>query len=249
MKKLILISALALLAACKPPAAVKEELPVAAPDVAPVIAKVCADGGAPLTGTGLCQSEAAELLVRDPNVRTPELPDCTWVINEAMMPDEALLYYAASCGEKTAGLGFAGGAHRAEFSYTQSATMGDEANGKPLFWLYGTDPDPQGALKAAMTELPAADQAKCEINTEVLEGWPAGTLRITLKDSARAGTPANGIFTACGPFGVSETSNKYWQVRQGYAWFFDLPLAEQDIDFGNMAIVTRGEDGTWSVKP
>jgi hypothetical protein len=245
MKYLLMAGALAVVTACGKPADVKPEASAKAEEAVPA----CADGGAPLAGTGLCQSQAAELLVRDPNVRTPELEGCTWAVNEAIMPDGALLYYAATCGEKSAALGFAGGAERAEFAYTQSAFLTDEAVDQPVFWLYGTDPDPQGALNAAIAELPADEQAKCEIREDSTENGPAGILRITLKDSARAGTPANGIFTACGPFGVSDQSNKYWQVRQGYAWFFDLPNAEHDIDFGNMAIVEKGADGNWVVKP
>jgi hypothetical protein len=246
MKHLVLVSAFALIVACSPAANVSPEKV----DVAQGATTACEDGSTPLPGTRLCQSDAAALLVRDPNVRTPELEGCTWVVGETMLPvDEAILYYAAQCGERTTAFGFAGGAERAEISYTTSAKFGDEAADKPVFWLYGTDPDPQGALKAMIAELPADEQAKCEIRTVGYEGWPADVLQITLKDTARAGTPENGIFTACGPFGVSDQSIKYWRVRQGYAWFFDLPLTDPDFDAGNMAVVVKGADGKWAVKP
>ena len=39
------------------------------------------------------------MLVSDPEVRTPELENCTWSVKEIMLPgEEALLYRAATCG-------------------------------------------------------------------------------------------------------------------------------------------------------
>jgi len=81
------------------------------------VTATCAEGAVPLPGTGLCPAEAEALAARDPNVRTPELPDCTWPTRELMLPgDEALLYRSATCKGVETELAFAGGAHRAEIS-------------------------------------------------------------------------------------------------------------------------------------
>jgi hypothetical protein len=145
MRFLIVACALALIAGCGP---------ASSPSGAQAAA--CADGGARLAGTGLCQSEARTLLTADPNVRTPELEGCAWSIKEVMLPgDEALLYSAATCGERDTVLGFAGGARSAEIAYESSAVHGQEATGRVLVRLFGVDPDPQGALTAAIAEAPA----------------------------------------------------------------------------------------------
>jgi len=225
--------------------------PQSPPATAPsTSAGACADGAARLEGTGLCQSEASALLVPNPEIRTPELENCTWVVNETMLPaDEALLYRAAVCSGVTTKLGFAGGAHSAEIAYEQSAKFGDAAKGRVLIRLFGTDPDPQGALKAAIAEAPAAARAGCEIRSEFREGWPPDALFLAPNDAARARLPKDKPVVACGPLGIDETKVSYWRVRQGFAWFVDLGSTDPDFDAGNMAVVAKGADGSWQVKP
>jgi len=244
MRALVVIGALAILAGCAPASNMSGS---AAPAD---VSAACADGGARLDGTGLCQTEASALLVSDPNVRTPELVDCTWAIQELMLPgDEALLYRAATCQGVDAKLGYAGGAHRAEIAYERSAVYGDAGIGRVLIHLYGPDPDPQGALKAAIAEAPASERASCEIGPAEREGWPTDALLIAPNAAARARLPANTPVIACGPLGIDETKVRYWRVRQGFAWFFDLGDRAPDIDAGNMAIIAKGEDGAWRLKP
>ena len=88
--------------------------------------------------------------------------------------------------------------------------------------LYGADPDPQGALKAAIAEAPAA---------------------------ARAELPKDVKVKACGALGIDETKVSYWRVRQGFAWYFDLGAQDPDFDAGNVVIIARGADGAWKSKP
>lgn len=210
----------------------------------------CADGGEPLAGTGLCQSEADALLVADPNVRTPELEGCTWSVKEVMLPgDEALLYRAAACNGVETTLGFAGGARRAEISYESSAVHGDDAVGRVVVALYGTDPDPQGALNAAIAALSYREQGSCQIVAAEREGWPADALLIAPSAEARARLFEGGPVVACGPQGIDETKVRYWRVRQGFAWFFDLGDRDPDFDAGNMAIFMRDANGAWRAKP
>lgn len=209
----------------------------------------CTDGSARLAGTGLCQSEASALLVSDPNVRTPELENCTWRVRELMLPgEEALLYRAAICGGVETTLAYAGGARRAELSYETSAIYGDAARGRVVVALYGTDPDPQGALNAAIAELSARDRGSCQIVPAEREGWPTDALLIAPSALARARLFEGRPVVACGPLGIDETKVSYWRVRQGFAWFFDLGDRDPDFDAGNMAIFTRNADGAWRLK-
>jgi hypothetical protein len=184
------------------------------------------------------------LLVADPNVRTPELENCTWSVKEVMVGDEALLYRAAACAGVETTLAFAGGAHRAELSYESSAVYGDTARGRVVVALYGADPDPQGALNAAIAELPARERGLCRIVPAEREGWPTDALLIAPNAPAREGRPV----VACGPQGIDETKVSYWRVRQGFAWFFDLGNRDPDFDAGNMAIFTRSPEGAWRRK-
>lgn len=233
MRVLVIAGALALLTACGPQASKTSETPAST---------ACADGGVRLAGTGLCQADARALLPRDPDVRTPELEGCAWVVNETMLPEnEALLYNAAVCKGVLTKLAFAGGAHSAEISYDVSARFGDAAKGRTVLRLHGVDPDPQGALKGAIAEAPGATAAGCAIRTAGYEGLPKDALIIAPAKSAAG--------EACGPTGVTQGKMRYWRVRQGFAWFFDLGGEDPDFDAGNMTIVTKGADGVWKAKP
>lgn len=241
MRSLCAAISLALIAGCSP-AAERTDASNGAP-------AACADASARLPGTGLCQSEASALLVSDPGVRTPELENCTWSVKEIMLPgEEALLYRAAACGGVDTTLAYAGGARRAELSYETSAVSGDSARGRVVVALYGTDPDPQGALTAAIEALSVQDRGSCQIVPAEREGWPTDALLIAPSELARARLFEGRPVVACGPLGIDETKVRYWRVRQGFAWFFDLGDRDPDIDAGNMNIFTRDDDGYWRIK-
>jgi hypothetical protein len=166
-----------------------------------------------------------------------------------MLPgEEALLYRAATCGGVETTLAYAGGARRAELSYQSSAVHGDAARGRVVVALYGTDPDPQGALNAAIAELSVRDRGSCQIVPAEREGWPADALLIAPSAMARARLFEGRPVVACGPLGIDETKVSYWRVRQGFAWFFDLGDRDPDFDAGNMAIFIRSPDGSWRPK-
>lgn len=243
MRILIVSIAVSLLAACAPAGKPAAE---AAKDAAPA---ACADGSTRLAGTGLCQADANTLIGHDPEVRTPELEGCTWSVKEIMLPgDEALLYRAATCKGVETTLAYAAGARRAELSYEQSAVFGDAAKGRVVVALYGTDPDPQGALKAAIAEIPAKDKGSCQITPAEREGWPTDALLIAPSARDREKLFKGRPVVACGPLGIDETKASYWRVRQGFAWFFDLGDKDPDIDAGNMGVFTKAADGTWRPK-
>lgn len=245
MKQYIALSALVLLAACKP--VEKTEMPEAKTEAK---SGACADGSVRLEGTQLCQSEAKALVALDPNVRSPELENCQWRVNETMLPgDEALLYRAATCGGVETKLGFSGGARNADIVYEASAIHGEKALGRVVIKLFGVDPDPQGALKAAIAELPAKGKAGCEIRLGEYEGKAADVLAIAPKaDLAAKLSPAD-LEGFCGPMGESLKTVRYWRVKQGFAWFFDLGERDPDFDAGNMVIVAKSATGGWAVKP
>lgn len=245
MRVLLFIAGLAALASCSP-----DSKPASDAASGPAASATCADGAAKLAGTGLCQADANALLGADPDVRTPELEGCTWSVKEIMLPgDEALLYRAASCNGVDTTLAFAGGAHRAELSYEASAVHGDSGKGRVVVALYGVEPDPQGALKAAIADLPARDRGSCQITPIEREGWPRDALFIAPSVADQEKLFKGGPVVACGPLGIDETRQRYWRVRQGFAWFFDLGDKDPDFDAGNMAVVAKAADGSWRKKP
>lgn len=245
MRSWLVLAALAALAACSP-----ASKPATDAASGPAASATCVDGAAKLAGTGLCQSDANALLGADPDVRTPELAGCTWSVKEIMLPgDEALLYRAASCQGVDTTLAYAAGARRAELSYETSAVYGEAGKGRVVVALYGIDPDPQGALKAAIAELPARDQGSCQITPIEREGWPRDALFIAPSAEAREKLFKGRPVVACGPLGIDETKQRYWRVRQGFAWFFDLGDKDPDIDAGNMAVFAKSANGSWGKKP
>ncbi|BBF79472.1 hypothetical protein EM6_0038 [Asticcacaulis excentricus] len=167
-----------------------------------------------------------------------------------MPGDEVILYRAARCQDKDTVLSFAGGARRAELSYESSAVYGEAAQGRVVVALYGTEPDPQGALKMAINELPAKERGTCRIVPAEREGWPSDALLIAPESKNQPDTGGAYVpLVACGPLGVNGKKYSYWRIRQGFAWFIDLGEKDPDLDTGNMVIVTKTEGGAWRPKP
>lgn len=232
------------LAACEPGATRKSDAQAAASD--------CPDDGPRLPGTGVCQGRAWAYLDVADGAAEPALPDgCTWTVNETMLPgDEALLYRAATCHGVTSKLGYAGGAHSASISYEVSAARGDEAKGDEVFQLFGVDPDPQGAIKAALAALPAAERRRCGIEPAGIDGWPKDALVIRPNAATRAAHKDDeGPLPTCGPYGVGEDATTYWRVRQGFAWFFNISPGPLDFDPASITVVAKSADGAWGAKP
>lgn len=233
------IGALALCVACGPQAA---RSPVDAAQSS------CPDDGPRLPGTGLCQRTALLLLEHAEGAQSVEYPEgCSASVNETMLPgDQALIYSAARCGEVTTKLAFAGGAHSASISYEASAMGhgGDDV----LIRLFGVDPDPQGALKEQIAALSPAERAICEIRPAGADGWPADALVIAPNAAARARMPKDEPISACGPLGLDEDSARYWRIRQGYAWLFDLGQEAAGFDPASVTVIVKGADGSWSAR-
>jgi hypothetical protein len=209
----------------------------------------CPDDGPRLPGTGLCQRTALLMLLHADGAQSVEYPEgCSASVNETMLPgDEALIYSAAKCGDVTTKLAYAGGAHSASISYETSA-MGHSTEDE-IIRLFGVDPDPQGALKEQIAALPAAERATCEIRSAGADGWPADALVIAPTAAARARMPKDEPIAACGPLGLDEDSARYWRIRQGYAWLFDLGQDLAAFDPASVTVITKDADGNWSPRP
>lgn len=223
--------------------------PQPARTVDPSQGSACPDDGPRLPDTGICLSRASAYLDPAEGTQAQELPaGCTWTTNETLLPaDEALLYRAASCNGVTTKLAFAGGAHSASISYETSALGAPK--GEEVIKLFGVDPDPQGALKAAIAELPAAERAICGIEPAGVDFWPKDALVIRPNAKARAKLPQDEPLAACGPLGVDEDSATYWRVRQGFAWYFNLGQDALDFDPASITVVAKQPDGSWAIKP
>ena len=212
--------------------------------------RACPDDGPRLPETGVCQGRALAYLDDPKGGREPSLPEgCTWTVNETMLPgDEALLYRAATCKGVTTKLGYSGGAHNASIFYEKSAVFGASAKDEAVLSLFGTDPDPQGALKQAISELPMSERAKCEIRPAGIDGWPSDALEIAPTKAARAKMPKDEPITACGKFGLNEDETRYWRIKQGFAWFFKLGQEEPDFDPASMTVIAKNAEGGWGAK-
>lgn len=247
LRSVAALAALVLCAACGPQ-------PSPMPDAAPVAVDggaSCPDDGPRLPGTGVCQGRALAYLDDPKGAREPVLPaGCTWTVNETMLPgDEALLYRAATCNGVTTRLDYAGGAHSASISYGTSAVFGEAVEGSEVIRLFGVDPDPQGALKDMIAKLPARERASCVIQPAGVDLWPSDALVIGPTAAARARMPKDEPLSACGDFGLNEDETRYWRIKQGLAWFFELGQEETDFDPASTTVIAKGADGAWGVKP
>jgi hypothetical protein len=239
------IAVAALLSACQPRAAETASTEPAAA----ASESGCPDDGPRLPGTGLCVGRAVNYLNPD-LIQEIDLPDgCTWTMNETMMPGldgpEALLYRAASCNGVTTELEFAGGAQSAVLNYAKSAVFGEDSEGHEVIRIFTSDPaDPRSSIKSLITQFDEPDRSDCEIQPAGIDGWPVDALVITLKDKSKLDPLELDI--VCGGFGLNEGETRYWLVRQGYAWFFQLGQEAPDFDPVSMMLMRQDAEGNWN---
>jgi hypothetical protein len=251
------LASLVLLAACsseQQTSEKKEEAPKAA-----VEAKGCASGAPALPGTGLCPEQALAFL-GDNILKTAEsLPEgCTWSVNETMMgmPEEALIYQAASCKGKTTQLEMRAGARSASLGYVVSGVFDPvPADFEPvrIFTTTGqADPKATILQMAKDTTENKEEAAACEIRAFNPEGSGVLTDAFVIDVNAAYKTAkkidASEANVACGPFGVQD-ANSFWVIRQGHAWFVDHGQDLPDFNFDTIRWMKKGADGTWAVKP
>jgi hypothetical protein len=200
----------------------------------------CAPGDARLKTTGLCQAEAAALLLAAPGPAATPPDGCAWTIEEAAMPGgAALLYRGARCQARTTRLSFVPG--------TPTGRLDIAA------WPY--EPAETGTLarivpaanEAALLETARAavddpaERARCRLRPAASEGWPGDALVVDEVPPP----PGDGVRAACGRFGLDEDSQTFWRLSQGHGWFFQLGQESPVVDPGSFTLVARNRDGRW----
>lgn len=259
LKNLVAVIGLfALLTACAPPSG--NENATAAPEAASGAG--CPDDGPRLPVTNICAGRAGAYL--DPKVMmTSEvLPEgCTWVINDARMgaDDEAILYQAARCTDKTTQkvrttqLELRAGARSAALGYVVSGLYENvPADFEPvrIFTTEGQS-DPKATILAMARETTEDKQeaAACQIRALNPPGSAvlADAFVIDVNDAyKKAKKLADGdIHPACGPFGMVD-GQRYWVIRQGYAWFVDFGQDLPDFNPNSILRMKREAGGAWT---
>jgi hypothetical protein len=233
----------------------------------------CPDDGPRLPGTGLCQGRVVNYFdpARLVSIKDGDLPEgCTYVINETMTPDpnEAILYNALSCKGKTTKLEFSAGARSASLSYGVSGffddvpTAGAEGSERVRIFTLAEVADPKAMIldmaKATAKEekAPAAEIAACEVR-QAGENYPADAFVVDVNDAYKKAKklgpydkgakddPGTGVYGACGPYGVTD-AQRFWLIRDGYAWFIDQGQDVPDFDAGSLTVFRKGADGAWA---
>ena len=59
--------------------------------------------------------------------------------------------------------------------------------------------------------------------------------------------PQDQPVAACGDWGLDEDATQYWEVRQGYEWFFHLGQDVTDFDPISITHIVKDADGNWTV--
>jgi hypothetical protein len=216
----------------------------------------CADGAERFAVTGLCPQEASALIGADAFVATAyQLPEgCTWGVQESPgPPQEALLYVAAQCADRTTELEFRGGAHSVSLGYTSSALHPDvPSDFEPvrMFPLNGTA-DPQAFILNMTRETMTSQRhaAACAVR-EAGEGRPSGAIAVDVPSAYRVAhrLPDDGT-KLCGDYSSSATSPSYWLIRQDFASWVDfgqtmpdfLPESVTWVDIAPAGVTVRGQ--------
>jgi len=239
------LSVLAAVAACS-------QTPVAeappAVETAAAETSSCPDDGLRFPITGLCVGRSVNYLEPAGDWQPPE--GCTWAMNEAWIGDgtEALLYRAAVCEGVTTTLQVSGGAHSASVEYAMSALGGDALRGEEVIRLFVSPPEnPQWHIEDILADVNENGDIECEIRPAGVDGWPEDALVIAPTAEERAAMPQDEPVAACGAWGLDEDATQYWEVRQGYEWFFRLGQDLPDFDPFTVTHIVKDADGNWSV--
>jgi hypothetical protein len=66
--------------------------------------------------------------------------------------------------------------------------------------------------------------------------------------TARAKLPKDEPAAVCGDHGLNEDETRYWRIKQGLAWFFQLGPLEPDFDPASVTVIAKTTDGAWGAK-
>ncbi|RYE04516.1 MAG: hypothetical protein EOP61_00195 [Sphingomonadales bacterium] len=205
------------------------------------VAIECPPGSSTLPVTGLCQEQAAALLLSSPGAQPPAPDDCVWVINEAKVMEGALLYRAAKCAAGTARLNFVSGSRMGSFDLAVSP-YGEQAGHDTIAQVIDGEDGKATILAEARRRVEdPAERARCQVREAKMDGWPADALVV----DEVAAPAADGIRSACGEFGLDEGAQTFWRVSQGSAWFFRLGQESPVVDAGSFTLLNRDAGGKW----
>lgn len=218
----------------------------------------CPDDGPRLPYTGICAGRAVNYLTGTATYGEylPD-PSCEWVVNEAQVIEDALLYRALRCKGVTAQLEFAGGAHWAQLMVVRSALNAaygkkpDVSDPPPLVWFNTIDPgnvmqeldgrsrqDTGAALRGRTCAIKKADPATSP------DGY---VFDITAADPKYAEQQQGPTPPQCGPFSAGDGVVRFWRVLGDYAFLFDLSAdIYQDIDPNTLTLLRKDASGNWA---
>lgn len=213
----------------------------------------CASGERPLAQSGLCQRQAAALLLASGSAVPGAMEGCSWVIRETAFATDLLLYRTLRCGKAETAVELQVGNHVSELIYTRRADGGGvkDADGKPLVLAQVFAGNPDGRARAlweardSMQEVQAAP--RCTLKPPyTAEGLPGDALIV---DIAR--TPADlareDAIPECGPLGYNPAGGSidFWRTHQGHAWFFSMGTDVWDVDPASFTIIAKDAAGAW----
>lgn len=217
----------------------------------------CADGAAKLSATKLCPADAGALIDAPAQIAAaPALPQgCAWVVQDSpgLIPEEALIYVSAQCGERATKLELRGGAGSGAIGYVSSALRtGDVTAAEPirLFVVSGMEPDPYVLNLSRQSMTNRRHAAACVVRAGTLQEAPLGVGVVV--DVPAAYRTANRIPAnqkVCGEYSAAAGSTAFWMARGPYAWWVDFAGAAPDFLPNSVNFVTVGPNGVTKTSP
>lgn len=218
----------------------------------------CKDEQPPLPDSGICHNAAYNYLEMPEDYQAAPLPDetCQWVVSEATMVENVLLFLVPQCGDVTSEIGVAPGARRAEMEVLTSAIGNTQADGASedgtsaviaaiYTTLEGMTPE-ESILKRA--ELDATENGDsfegCEIHTGMMGG---DSIVVALPQAEMDTLAEEGPVSVCGPLGLTDGGVNYWRVLSDEYLLFVNTTGDlwQDIDFNTITLLTPDGNGGW----
>lgn len=179
---------------------------------------------------------------------------CRPAINESLLGDAAVLYRAASCNGTVSQLDMRVAGQYAEIFIAKSAAV--PTNFRPYRvgeFVDGLEIRPADYIRnVAQTNMSVEGRGiftdeyikKCQARAEpglganayVVDSYPAGQLPQS----------ADGPRSACGFYGYTEESRRFWSLGEKNAWFFELGQdAYTDFDPETLVLIARNNSGKW----
>ena len=219
----------------------------------PRAANETADAGCTdsLAVTGWCPSRVAEAIdpARMAQGIAAEGPaaNCTWTTQDVAIGDgnEAVVYRAMTCNGTTTAFDYAGGAHSASLNYRASA-LGHPQGAEAMRIFTAEAANPHQAMESIIAALPAAERARCEVQPAHVDGWPSDALVIGYNAEAARSLPMSHRNAVCGEYGREDDSMRFWLVRDGYAFFFNLCQDGVDFEPNSVTLFRRSPEGAWA---